>query len=111
MFGLQGSAWQETNAVRTRRRGGHASRIVAVFATMATVLAGSISVVAAQSPAPTPAISAPTASVLGHTRIQGGACTQSCHAAFAQCYKDTGSNRRVCEARLQQCLASCINKR
>ena len=42
---------------------------------------------------------------------QGGQCTQACHAAFAQCYKDTGSNRKVCEAQLQQCLAGCINKR
>ena len=42
---------------------------------------------------------------------QGGQCTQSCHAAYAQCYKDSGSNRKVCEAQLQQCLAGCINKR
>jgi hypothetical protein len=42
---------------------------------------------------------------------QAGACTQSCQSAYAQCYKDSGSNRRVCEAQLQQCLAGCINKR
>lgn len=42
---------------------------------------------------------------------QAGVCTQACQTAYAQCYKDSGSNRRVCEARLQQCLASCINKR
>ncbi len=42
---------------------------------------------------------------------QAGACTQSCQTAYAQCYKDSGSNRRVCEAQLQQCLAGCINKR
>ena len=42
---------------------------------------------------------------------QAGACTQTCQTAYAQCYKDSGSNRRVCEAQLQQCLAGCINKR
>ena len=40
-----------------------------------------------------------------------GQCTQSCHASYAQCYKSTGSNRKVCEAQLQQCLSGCINKR
>lgn len=47
----------------------------------------------------------------GPACAQPGACTQSCQAAFAQCYKESGSNRRVCEAQLQQCLAGCINKR
>ena len=47
----------------------------------------------------------------GPACAQSGACTQSCQAAFAQCYKDSGSNRRICEAQLQQCLAGCINKR
>jgi hypothetical protein len=42
---------------------------------------------------------------------QAGQCTQSCQTAYAQCYKATGSNRKVCEAQLQQCLARCIDKR
>ena len=42
---------------------------------------------------------------------QGGQCTQACQTAYAQCYKDSGSNRKLCEARLQQCLSSCIDKR
>jgi hypothetical protein len=42
---------------------------------------------------------------------QGGVCTQACQTAFAQCYKDTGSNRKLCETRLQQCLSGCIDKR
>lgn len=44
-------------------------------------------------------------------RAQGGACTQACQAAYAQCYKNSGSNRRVCDAQLQQCLSGCIAKR
>ena len=31
---------------------------------------------------------------------QGGQCTQACQSAYAQC-----------EAKLQQCLSTCINKR
>ena len=42
---------------------------------------------------------------------QAGDCTQACQAQFARCYKDTGSNRKVCEAQLQQCLSTCIAKR
>ena len=42
---------------------------------------------------------------------QGGQCTQACHASYAECYKRTASNRKVCEAQLQQCLAGCISKR
>ena len=42
---------------------------------------------------------------------QAGQCTQACQAEYAKCYKDTGSNRKVCEAHLQQCLSGCINKR
>lgn len=42
---------------------------------------------------------------------QAGACTQSCQAAYAKCYRDSGSNRRVCEAQLQQCLSGCISRR
>ena len=42
---------------------------------------------------------------------QGGQCTQACQTAYAQCYKNTGSNRKFCESRLQQCLSSCIDKR
>lgn len=42
---------------------------------------------------------------------EAGQCTQSCQASYAQCYKATGSNRKVCEAQLQQCLARCIDKR
>ena len=44
-------------------------------------------------------------------QAQGGQCTQACQSSFAQCYKATGSNRKVCEAQLQQCLSGCINKR
>ena len=44
-------------------------------------------------------------------KAQGGQCTQACQTAYAQCYKDTGSNRKVCEAQLTQCLSTCINKR
>ena len=42
---------------------------------------------------------------------QGGACTQACQSEYARCYKDSGSNRKVCESQLQQCLANCIAKR
>jgi hypothetical protein len=42
---------------------------------------------------------------------QGGQCTQACQSSYAQCYKNSGSNRKVCEAQLQQCLSSCIDKR
>ena len=42
---------------------------------------------------------------------QGGACTQACQSAYAQCYRTSGSNRKACEAELQQCLARCIDKR
>lgn len=42
---------------------------------------------------------------------QAGQCTQACHASYAECYKRTASNRKVCEAQLQQCLAGCISKR
>ena len=59
------------------------------------------------------AVLALAAAGLGHLPAvaQGGNCTQHCQAAYAKCYKDSGSNRRVCEAQLQQCLASCISKR
>jgi hypothetical protein len=39
------------------------------------------------------------------------ACTAQCQAAYAQCYKSSGSNRKQCDAQLQQCLASCIGRR
>ena len=39
------------------------------------------------------------------------ACTSACQASYAQCYKASGSNRKVCEAQLQQCLSTCIRAR
>jgi hypothetical protein len=41
----------------------------------------------------------------------GKACTDSCQKSYAQCYKSSGSNRKVCDAQLQQCLNGCIGAR
>ena len=41
-------------------------------------------------------------------RANTNACSANCQNAYGQCYKASGSNRKACEAQLQQCLAGCI---
>lgn len=42
--------------------------------------------------------------------VAANQCTAGCQAAYAQCYKSSGSNRKACEAQLQQCLSACIRR-
>jgi hypothetical protein len=38
---------------------------------------------------------------------QGSGCSQSCKAAYGDCYKST-QNRSACQTQLQRCLEGCI---
>jgi hypothetical protein len=47
--------------------------------------------------------SVPTCTVFA----QGSACSQSCKAAYGDCYKST-QNRSACQSQLQRCLEGCM---
>jgi hypothetical protein len=42
---------------------------------------------------------------------QADQCRAQCEALFAQCYRASNANRKVCDAQRTQCLEACIRKR
>ncbi len=43
-------------------------------------------------------------------RAGSGACRARCKEAYARCYKATGGNRQICDARLARCLEGCLRR-
>jgi len=37
-----------------------------------------------------------------------GTCRAACKAAYGRCYKATGGNRQLCDAKYRKCLESCL---